>query len=699
MTKQTEITRSIFNKDNQNWKKGNYATFLDQPMALYDSVNVTYPKMFDLYKLQKSMDWSEDEVALDKDRENFMTCSKNNYDIMIKTLSFQWELDSVASRAIAPLFSPFVTNSELWAMITKQTEIENLHCLTSDHDVLTPNGWISIKDVQTTDKVAQWDYDTNSIDFVNPTHKIEKDHDGLLYEFDGKGVSQLVTGEHRMPILYPYKNSHLNKPKWKFANSESIYTSNTAIPVSGFKNGHREMTPLERLYIAVQADGTIADEGYNGANIGTIHYKFGFMKERKINQMLELIEEGGWEHSIYNCESGITLIYVHVPVEDYRKDVKTFNWVDMENISYDWCCDFIDEVLKWDGYAEGKRYCTTDKENAEFVQTIGHLANKRSSIYVVPEHMAVFTGATKATQRKESYQVYFTRRSYMVGNSMTKTEKEYNGKVYCISVPNEFFLVRRNGKISVTGNSLTYSEIIRNAIDNPDEVFKEVMHNDEVTDRSTKVVEVFNKLADAGAYYTLGKYKRDDYELKKIILLGVVALYCLEKIQFQSSFACTFVLADSGIFQGIGALVKKIAQDEAVHAQMDKEILRAMLQNEKHMGWKDILDENIDEVKEIIDEVVQQEFDWNKYLFSENRSVVGLNETLLSEWVLWNAQEVYDFLEIENDHQRIKTNPLPWMDDWLDINRTQQANQESDNINYRLNSADNDLDDDEEIEL
>lgn len=374
MTKQTETTRSIFNKDNQNWKKGNYATFLDQPMALYDSVNVTYPKMFDLYKLQKSKDWSEDEVALDKDRENFMTCSKNNYDIMIKTLSFQWELDSVASRAIAPLFSPFVTNSELWAMISKQSEVENLH-------------------------------------------------------------------------------------------------------------------------------------------------------------------------------------------------------------------------------------------------------------------------------------------------------------------------------------SLCYSEIIRNAVSNPDEVFKEVMHNDEVTDRSTKVVEVFNNLAEAGAKYTLGKYKRDDYELKKIILLGVVALYCLEKIQFQSSFACTFVLADSGIFQGIGALVKLIAQDEAVHAQMDKEILRAMLQNEKHMGWKEILDENIDEVKEIIDEVVQQEFDWNKYLFSEGRSVVGLNETLLSEWVLWNAQEVYDFLEIENDHQRIKTNPLPWMDDWLDINRTQQANQESDNINYRLNSADNDLDDDEEIEL
>ncbi|OYQ72572.1 ribonucleotide-diphosphate reductase subunit beta [Wohlfahrtiimonas sp. G9077] len=356
---------SIFNQDNSAWQTGRYPLVLGEALGLYDSVNVPYPKLFDLYKLQKSMDWTEDEVNLEQSRMDLLNCSKNNYDIMVKTLAFQWELDSVAARAIAPLFAPFVSNSELWAMLSKQSEVENLH-------------------------------------------------------------------------------------------------------------------------------------------------------------------------------------------------------------------------------------------------------------------------------------------------------------------------------------ALTYSEIIRQCISDPKEVFQEVMKNDEVLNRSTTVIETFNELSKYGALYKLGQVDKNDPKLKQVVLKGFVALYCLEKVEFMSSFACTFALAEQNIFQGIAKLVQKIAQDEQVHVMMDEAILEILLADEE---WQVVLSEIRGDVENIIREVIEQEFSWNKYLFSENRSIVGLNETLLNEWVLYNAQDLYRFLGVDNPYPVIKTKPLVWMDNWLDLNKTQNANQESDNTNYRLNSV---LDDSED---
>ncbi|WP_434778057.1 ribonucleotide-diphosphate reductase subunit beta [Neisseria sp. Ec49-e6-T10] len=355
--------KSVFNADNRAWQTGHYPLFLGEPLALYDSVHTPYPELFELYKLQKSMDWSEDEVNLEQSRMDLLHCSKNNYDIMVKTLAFQWELDSVASRAIAPLFAPFVSNSELWVMLTKQSEIENLH-------------------------------------------------------------------------------------------------------------------------------------------------------------------------------------------------------------------------------------------------------------------------------------------------------------------------------------ALTYSEIIRQCLADPKDVFIEVMKNEEVLNRSTIIVEIFNTLQEYGAKYKLGQIERDSEELKSAVLCGFIALYCLEKIEFMSSFACTFALAEQNIFQGIAKLVQKIAQDEQIHVMMDEAVLNILL---KSPEWQTLFKANEKKIYEIIHTVIEQEINWNQYLFSENRSIVGLNEKLLNEWVLYNAQDIYHFLGLNNPYPVVEQKPLRWMDNWLDLNKTQNANQEMDNTNYRLNSVLNDV--------
>ena len=51
-----------------------------------------------------------------------------------------------------------------------------------------------------------------------------------------------------------------------------------------------------------------------------------------------------------------------------------------------------------------------------------------------------------------------------------------------------------------------------------------------------------------------------------------------------------------------------------------------------------------------------------------------------------NVIYFYDTLGFSLPFERIIENPLAWMDEWLDINMTQNANQEAQATNYQLNS-------------
>lgn len=120
---------SVFNRDNDNWKTGVYPLFLDKPLGILDTVNTPYPRLFELYKLQKSIDWDENEVNLDQARMDMATCRKQDRAIMIKNLAFQSELDGIAARCMAPMLAPFITNTELWLGVSKISEVENLHAI------------------------------------------------------------------------------------------------------------------------------------------------------------------------------------------------------------------------------------------------------------------------------------------------------------------------------------------------------------------------------------------------------------------------------------------------------------------------------------------------------------------------------------------------------------------------------------------
>jgi ribonucleoside-diphosphate reductase beta chain len=205
---------------------------------------------------------------------------------------------------------------------------------------------------------------------------------------------------------------------------------------------------------------------------------------------------------------------------------------------------------------------------------------------------------------------------------------------------------------------------------------------------------VANAMAEVkavGLKLQTGELSRDDPTARDAIMLFVHTLLGLERVQFMGSFGVTFAIAESGMFLPIGQAVKKICADELnIHVEAGKAIILNELQTPEGQASFNRIKSR---VQEIYDEIVRSELRWCKYMFSNGRELVGMNLELLENWVLFNANDVYVFTKIENPFKIIRKNPIPFINDWIDLNNHQASPQEEKPSNYLLGGLVNDAGD------
>lgn len=237
-------------------------------------------------------------------------------------------------------------------------------------------------------------------------------------------------------------------------------------------------------------------------------------------------------------------------------------------------------------------------------------------------------------------------------------------------------------------HSASYSEIIRNSFDNPNEVLQYIVENKAAYERLTVVNQTFDKLFELSHKYALGMVTKE--EVFPELYLGMVVLYLLERLQFIASFAITFALGEAGLYQPIAMAVRKICSDEVqIHATVDTIVLREL---RKYPMYKEMCDNEEFQAKVValVDTVEQNEMDWTDHLF-RGRTLVGVNAEIIKDWVKYNAQVVREELGIPQV-KTIKENPIPWVESWISMNTLQAAAQEQDIVAYKMGGIKDDLD-------
>lgn len=120
----------IFNENKTLEEYKNTSLILGPEPGLFDTIHKKYPKIWSLYKEMKSLDWDENEFDYSQCNLDFKNVHKDISDMMIETIAWQWEADTIASRSIITVLAPFITSSELWAAWQRVSDNEVVHAAT-----------------------------------------------------------------------------------------------------------------------------------------------------------------------------------------------------------------------------------------------------------------------------------------------------------------------------------------------------------------------------------------------------------------------------------------------------------------------------------------------------------------------------------------------------------------------------------------
>ena len=309
-------------------------------------------------------------------------------------------------------------------------------CLTGDHEVLTLKGWVRLDEWQG-GEIAVYNPSLETVSFQK-SKALVFDYEGIMYEYDDKRCAQKSTPDHKM--LY---KPRYDKP-WITGTVEEMAKSRPIIPFTGNRIVSSNLDhSMLRVLIMTQADGSFAADG-------TV--KYGFTKLRKVERCKKLLREAGllFNYTVYEnnpkTRHQIDIAARNVPLWLRLFQNKTFDtWLFNESPDV-----FFEELQYWDGSrsaANSIQYVTCNKQNADIVQAFAHITGRACSVRVKdrraehPNWSVAYVVDIWLTP-KNAHEI-----------KAKPTQEYYSGKVYCAETTTGFFLVRRKGRVWVTGNS------------------------------------------------------------------------------------------------------------------------------------------------------------------------------------------------------------------------------------------------------
>ena len=250
-------------------------------------------------------------------------------------------------------------------------------------------------------------------------------------------------------------------------------------------------------------------------------------------------------------------------------------------------------------------------------------------------------------------------------------------------------------------HSRSYTHIIKNVYPDPSEVFDTILDDDKILQRAQSVTRAYDDFINDAHRYDTSNWWRPDWQgsptveyeknsLKRKLYRAVANVYILEGIRFYVSFACSFAFGELKLLEGSAKIIGLIARDESQHMTVSQNILNKWKQGDDP-EMVTIAQEEEQNVYNMFKESVEEEKSWAEYLFKD-RSIIGLNEKLLQNYVEWTANRRLKSIGLKPIYDiPMSNNPLPWTQHWLSSKGMQVAPQETEVESYLIGSIKQDV--------
>ncbi|WP_025316345.1 class Ia ribonucleoside-diphosphate reductase subunit beta [Gilliamella apicola] len=256
---------------------------------------------------------------------------------------------------------------------------------------------------------------------------------------------------------------------------------------------------------------------------------------------------------------------------------------------------------------------------------------------------------------------------------------------------------------SETIHSRSYTHIIRNIVNDPSVVFDDIVTNKEIQKRAGDIAGYYDDLISYASYYNLlgeGKHTVNNRtitidlrELKRKLYLCLMSVNALEAIRFYVSFACSFAFAERELMEGNAKIIKLIARDEALHLTGTQFMINTLRSGEDDPEMAEIAKECEQDCYDLFLQAANQEKEWAGYLF-ESGSMIGLNKDILCQYVEYITNIRMQAVGLKLPFQ-VKSNPIPWINNWLVSDNVQVAPQEAEMSSYLVGQIDSEINEDD----
>ena len=315
-------------------------------------------------------------------------------------------------------------------------------CVDAGTEFLTPTGWKYISDYQDGDLVGEYTED-GKLQFKAPSlyHKYKADK---LWHFHTKyGVDQCLSDEHT--VVYVSEKENLQKKQFselKELHENSVRGfSGRFITTFGTPDGLQGIPLTDeqiRLMVAVIGDGYFPREG----DRVIVRIK----KDRKKQRLVKLLESAGIDYKRRETSpyGGFEAFTFTAPM--HTKNYDDFWWM-CNNQQLSVICD---EVVYWDGNQRNQFY-SSDKCDIDFLQYAFATQGLRTTVLTDDR-------ADRLTDRP-CYRLQITSRtlcgikSHAGGKVKINEFNTIDGFKYCFTTSTGMWVMRRNNRIAVTGNS------------------------------------------------------------------------------------------------------------------------------------------------------------------------------------------------------------------------------------------------------
>lgn len=370
-------------------------------------------------------------------------------------------------------------------------ELNHPSCNSKDADILTQNGWKSIVDVKKDDVIPTLNISTGEIELHPVKKKIDQPYKGKMYRLVGRNIDVKVTPNHRFPLVHRYGKKDLveiqeiynNRKKYSKSYIPKLgdwFSDVTEIIIPKFTetNPNLHENPVDQDLIIPsnifsKFMGIWLSEGWTSTrNENSRGYIVGISqkKENIVNSIRELLKEFPikWSERISNgtttfwVSDARLFTFLHKLGDCYNKyipeEVKNFSAEDLE------------ELIYWFNLGDG-RFSTTCHENG-YIQRNVFSVSKRliddlqecllksggcgNITTIITEADYTFSDHIIKTENKVPlYQLNIatTKGIYLDDRFLKIEEIEFDENVYCVTVQNETFYCRENGKAFWSGNS------------------------------------------------------------------------------------------------------------------------------------------------------------------------------------------------------------------------------------------------------